>query len=388
MGLASFFAFFRGESKPKPNNTPSSRRQNAATRTGWADYNHGRTQEPSSRMTALPTAPKNTYASDAGRPERSERRERRKSRTPTIARPTSQHGKKNRRSWFGGRPDTEEDIPAVPRLAPHTESSKDGDFRPGTAITTNTIERQSRRHSLARSISRKKSWLGKSQESQVTVVALPPMPVTVSQPVKAAISTLPADQRRRRNSVKTIERRGSTASTIKPRKRRNSFWESSNPDDSDSDVPPVPALVRDGTPDSNSNASFRNGDDAEPAVVEKRATRGDGIKQPRPLSTVSTASRKSYVPRSAAKGFLKSTNTASDEQRKSFRRSFALEDEADLVCLTEEQRIEWAKLMNNEGKFEGRSASHQLEPTQTEEAKGNVSYSNAQALAALEFGVR
>ncbi|KAK4507809.1 hypothetical protein PRZ48_001544 [Zasmidium cellare] len=307
-------------------------------------------------MTALPTAPKNTYAPEARYHDTHERSERRKSRTPTVARPTSK--KSNRRSWFGGRPDRDEDVPAVPRLVQHTKT-RDDDVRPGTAITTNTIETQGRRHSIARSLSRKKSWF-KAQEPQVTVEALPPMPVTVNQP-KAATSTLPADQRRRRNSVKTIERRGSTASTVRPKvKKRSSFWASSNPDDSDSDIPPVPALIRD---DSSS-------DDNQPT------------RKPRPLSTISTSSRKSYTPKSAAKGFLKSTNGASEEQRKSFRRSFHLEDESDLVCLTEEQRIEWAKLMNGQSKSEERA-----DVPQTEERKGNR-YSNAQALAALEFGVR
>ncbi|KAF2172532.1 hypothetical protein M409DRAFT_17763 [Zasmidium cellare ATCC 36951] len=374
MGLASFFAFFRGDAKPKPNNTSSPRRQNAVPRKGWADY--GRSQDTSTTTTALPAAPKNTFAPDARHNDRSERSERRKSRTPTVPRPTSK--KSNRRSWFGGRPGREDDVPAVPRLVKHTTTTEDS-VRPGTAITTDTIETQGRRHSIARSLSRKKSWF-KSQEPQVTVEALPPMPVTINQPTKAATSTLPADQRRRRNSVKTIERRGSTASTVRPKvKKRSSFWASSNPDDSDSDVPPVPALIRDGTPDSNSNASS---DDNQPA---RRTARGDGIKQPRPLSTVSTSSRKSYTPKSAAKGFLKSTNGASEEQRKSFRQSFHLEDESDLVCLTEEQRIEWAKLMNNQSKFEERPAT---EVPQTKVKKNNVRYSNAQALAALEFNVR
>lgn len=385
MGLASFFAFFRGESKPKTNSTTSPRRQQKnAARSGWSDYDYGQTRESGSAMTALPSAPTSTYASDAGRNERNDRGDRSKSRASAV-RPTSQHGKKNnRRSWFGGRADPDEDVPAVPRLVQQDTNSNA--YGPGTAVTTSTVdETRPRRHSIARSLSRKKSWFGKSQESEVTVEALPPMPVNnITQPAKAATSTLPADQRRRRNSVKTLERRGSTASTIKPRKKRNSFWESSNPDDSDSDVPPVPALVRDGTPDSNSGASSHNVDDTR----TERATRGDGIKQPRPISTISTTSRKSYVPRSAAKGFLKSTAVASDEQRKSFRRSFHMEDDAAMVCLTEEQRIEWAKLMNNEGKFEDRSATQQPDPERTEEDKAKVRYSNAQALAALEFGTR
>lgn len=379
MVLASFFAFFRGESKPKTNNTSSPKRQTQAPRSGWADYNYGRTQDATSNVTALPTAPKNTYyAPDGGRHPRSERSERRKSRVPTAAQSTSQQNKKNnnRRSWFGGRADPEEDVPAVPRMVQHNENLTDQDLGPGTAITTNMTEvGDNRRHSIARSLHRTKSWF-KSQEPSVTVEALPPMPVTVAQPAKAATSTLPADQRRRRNSVKTIERRGSVASTVRPKSKRHSFWASSNPDDSDSDVPPVPALVRDHSPTSSSNASINNVDN----TTEKRATR-----QARPLSTVSTASRKSYTPRAAAKGFLKSTNGASDEQRKSFRKSFSLEDDADLVCLTDEQRIEWVKLMNEREKFEARQ---QPEPARTDEEKASDRYSNAQALAALEFGVR
>ncbi|EME88914.1 uncharacterized protein MYCFIDRAFT_76297 [Pseudocercospora fijiensis CIRAD86] len=141
----------------------------------------------------------------------------------------------------------------------------------------------------------------------------------------------------------------------------------------ESDVPPVPALVRGASTESSCNEFSDASDDRRRTV--RKSTNGEDAKQ-RPLST---ASRK-YVPKSAAKGFLQSTNGASDEARESFRQSFHLEDQADMVCLTDEQRLEWAKLMERETKLE--------DPFESTEDDKNHKFSNSQALAALEFGIR
>lgn len=88
------------------------------------------------------------------------------------------------------------------------------------------------------------------------------------------------------------------------------------------------------------------------------------------------------MPKSAAKGFLSSTNGASDAARMSYRQSFRIDATTDLVCLTDEQRLEWAKLMKEPHRtYEQPKVAATL-------ANDEDKYSNAQALAALEFGIR
>jgi hypothetical protein len=78
---------------------------------------------------------------------------------------------------------------------------------------------------------------------------------------------------------------------------------------------------------------------------------------------------------------LKSTNGASDSQRKSYRDSFKLGDGADLVCRSHEQRVAWEKLMSEGAMF---NDSHEV--VVKEHSPRVDTFSNAQALAALEFG--
>ncbi|KAM3419411.1 hypothetical protein BST61_g5340 [Cercospora zeina] len=216
---------------------------------------------------------------------------------------------------------------------------------------------------------------------------LPSTPVTVDRPAYPATSTLPADKRRSRHASTSTLRRQPSISSVRSRRSRSrsSFWLSSNPDDSDSDIPPVPPLCR-----GESSESVRRDGSEDSMRVSRRPTRDDEEPQKaRPLSVMSTTSRKSYVPRSAAKGFLSSTKGASDETRKSFRKSFNLEDENAMVCLTEEQRVEWAKLMNGDMKLAEITATSTSEiGKEANNPPTRSSFSNSQALAALEFGIR
>ncbi|KAF2207854.1 hypothetical protein CERZMDRAFT_101880 [Cercospora zeae-maydis SCOH1-5] len=300
----------------------------------------------------------------------------RRSRGLSLSRPRSIYN--NGRSWFGGRrPDTDEEVPEMPKMVLHAGQMRD--------IPLNVLPSKQAEQATTR---RPSSRFTQDERGPVQAMpTLPSMPVTVDRPAQPATSTLPADKRRSRHaSTSTLRRQSSISSARSRRSRsRSSFWVSSNPDESDSDIPPVPPLCR-----GDSSESVRRNGSEDSMRTSRRCTRNnEEPEKARPLSVVSTTSRKSYVPRSAAKGFLSSTNGASAETRKSFRKSFNMEDETAMVCLTEEQRMEWAKLMNGDIKL----AEITTTPT-SELGKGDdtppkrCSFSNSQALAALEFGIR
>jgi hypothetical protein len=260
-----------------------------------------------------------------------------------------------RRSWFGGKPDAEEDVPAMPTLIRNDYNSPADLKRPylGQSQRSNGGE-----YSQLPSNKRDRRTSTFSNRQDVTTVsalpALPPMPINASNTAKQATSSLPDEQRRnRRASMKSLYRSPSVTST-KSRRKSRSFWASSNPDDESEEehIPPVPALIRGGTPDSARNTSI---EELYPSQQPQQHTRGhssakvSGDPAPRPLST---CSRKSYTPRSAAAGFLKSTTGASEDQRKSYRRSFKLGENVELVCVSDEHRVEWEKLMNKNGRLE------------------------------------
>jgi hypothetical protein len=143
-------------------------------------------------------------------------------------------------------------------------------------------------------------------------------------------------------------------------------------------VPPVPDLVKDGQ--ISPNESFEE--------FQRQAERNGGSRTagPKGVRPVSTASRKSYTPRSAAAGFLKSTNGATEGQRRSYRNSFKLEDGSDMVCLTDDQRAAWADLMNEGAVFSDPQEAEADTDSKDDVRKDTNRFSNAQALAALEFG--
>ena len=282
-----------------------------------------------------------------------------------MSRPKSTHG--NRRSWFGARPDNEQDVPEVPTIVHSTQYNRKGRDIPLTALPSG-------------------STANKKYSSRGPIDALPTlpaMPFTVDQSAQSTTSSLPADKRRSRHATtNTLQRQPSMTSVKSKRRSRSSFWKSSNPDDSDSDVPPVPALYR-----GDSSESIRQETSQESIRMSRHETRTDNGKKPRPVSVVSTASRRSYVPRSAAKGFLKSTTGASDDTRKSFRKSQNIENDVDMVCLTDEQRTEWAKLMAGDLKL-GDITSTPAADANKSNPFDEPKFSNSQALAALEFGTR
>lgn len=359
MGFISWLQSLRSKNHTDP--APSTSTYQRANRTSTFNNTHA----PSDRKSAPTSATRHQDDVD-------QKNDRRRSRGFSLSRPKSTHGS-NRRSWFGGRPDVDEDVPEVPKIARDIPLSE---FPSGYA------SQSSRPANNRKSSNRNHDGRGPVE----ALPSLPAMPVTAGQATQPATSTLPSDRRKsRRTSTHTLQRQPSMSSIKSKRRSRSSFWKSSNPDDSESDVPPVPALYR-----GESSESVRQHTSEESLRVSRHPTRTEeSSKKPRPVSVVSTASRKSYRPKSAAKGFLNSTNGASEDQRKSFRKSFNMEDgmdKMDMVCLTEEQRIEWAKLMNGDIKLGDLNRPLAASETANSDQPGDRKFSNSQALAALEFG--
>ncbi|KAK4560722.1 hypothetical protein LTR86_005301 [Recurvomyces mirabilis] len=352
----------------------------------------------------------------------------RKSRSFSMSKHKADGQTIKRRSWFGGKPE-EEAVPAVPKLPPFTAlppmptstlRPEAEDIRPGTALTVDdqieldtpktpkpeepkAEKRKSRRLSLGQALkgrTRSKSTASqttpKLEKRQSVLGGLrdmaPPVPAL---PVASPTPELIDEDRFSLSRALTMERRKSTAST---KSNRRSWWQSSNPDDGESTPPPVPAvpaLVQDDgmrTPDSSIayTASPDNSDWTEPNPFSdgpmRTATRGTTMKQPRPISGISVSSRKSYVPKSAAKGFLRSTSGRMSENRHSL-----MEDgDGGTICLSEEQQKEWDKLkllMDAMDRRHDQGVVGMLRELEAnEDGEDRRMFSNAQALAALEFG--
>ncbi|PIB02626.1 hypothetical protein CB0940_01035 [Cercospora beticola] len=342
-------------------------------------HSHSPYQRADRSSTFSSTLDRNHRASAVRSPdaESSRPKDSRRSRGLSMSRTRSIYN--NRRSWFGGRPDTDEQVPEMPKTV-RAGQAKD---IPLSVLPSSPAEQAT---GQPRAAKRQSSRFTQNERGPVAPLpALPSMPVTVDRSAQPATSTLPAEKRRSRHASTSTLRRQPSISSIKSRRSRSSFWVSSNPDDSDSDIPPVPPLCR-----GESSESVRRDDSEDDVRLSRRLTRNNTEPaKSRPVSVVSTMSRKSYVPRSAAKGFLNSTNGASDESRKSFRKSFNMEDDSAMVCLTEEQRIEWAKLMNGDMKLAEatRTSTPEMDKGDNNPPR-RPSYANSQALAALEFGIR
>ncbi|SMR44936.1 unnamed protein product [Zymoseptoria tritici ST99CH_3D1] len=285
-----------------------------------------------------------------------------RSQRQSLSRTKSLRGSNKRRSWFGGRADADDDIPAVPAIARNQQANGNG---------------QPRHVQIQTGYEFRGSWFSNNRQQDAGAVAdlptLPAMPVTVVHSTQPATAALPTGQQRARRA--SMKSQYSVARSTRSKSKSNSFWASSNPDDSDAEnVPPVPALVRDddNSPDE-SFESFRHD------AARGRSGKPAGAKGTRP---VSTTSRKSYRPKSAASGFLKSTNGATESQRRSYRNSFKLVDGSDMVCLTDDQRVAWAQLMNEGAVFDDKDD----EDGKVEVSQPKDRHSNAEALAALEFG--
>ena len=310
----------------------------------------------------------------SARPE--DKKAKRRSRGFSLSKTKSESDLKKRRSWFGGRP-AAEDAPAVPAL-PKSRPVDSGigwggsnanavsnQTRPGTALTTDNElswsrpttpqtsqleKRKSKRLSLSKALSsgrtRSKSIISqppqtpKLQKRQSVLgghrnmapEASPAPAFTPEQTyAEPAMSPLLEDSFNKRRSMQslhrtpTVDKRKSTASVRSQRSQRNTWWQSSNPDD-DNAPPPVPSVPSLGwsggtaTPDSSiaHTASPDYTYQIEQATFAanpiRTVTRGSSIKHPRPVSGVSLSSRKSYKPKNAATGFLKSTSQRSSRR--------------------------------------------------------------------------
>lgn len=240
----------------------------------------------------------------------------------------------------------------------------------------------------------------------VELSAFPAVP-TKKKPVDddaASIRTTRSEKATARSTQrsKSKKRPQSTASHVR-RKRRSSWWASSNPDYSDDEPapPPVPAL-------SHSTRTTPNTSPTTSENAYTTAVRGDNIKSPRPVSTISTTSRP-YVPRSAAKSFLMSTTPVSDNVRKSIRRSmhdagqpgFEEGGRGTYYCLSAEQQREWEKLKHLMAVMDrrrdatrttfGEESVAEMFPAVPQgggmEEREGVKFRNRDALKALEVGV-
>jgi len=198
-------------------------------------------------------------------------------------------------------------------------------------------------------------------------------------------------------------------------------WSETNDPIGASQVPPVPALVHDGavTPDSSvPNTSSPDNTEylrdmastSRPPAVRRvtddevpvhTVTRKGSIKQPRPLSLPASGNnsmkRRSYTPKNAAGGFLRTVSGASLTANKGVRKSMLDEPNARVVgmgCLGEEHQLEWDRLkhlleeMEREQREQNNGVMGMLRELDDEEGEDDrQTYANAQALAALEFGV-
>ncbi|KAK0306185.1 hypothetical protein LTR82_016483 [Friedmanniomyces endolithicus] len=357
------------------------------------------------------------------------------------------------RSTGSGLGWVEHDALAVPEVEP---------TRPGTALTTDdqiswsrpttpqlpqVEKRKSRRLSLGRALKgtrkqrestvpqtpkleQRQSVLGGHRDMSSAITAILTFATTPIKPSPGAI--VPAaehslDKRKsQRKSLFSRQRSKSSASAYQS--SRNTWWASNNSgnplsDDNPDDIaaPPIPAVPaltwdHDGTATPDSSIAFTaspdNSDDAFAARLEhagfadspvRTVTRGASIKHPRPVSGVSLSSRKSYVPRNAAKGFLRSTSG-----RSSRRHSLLDDGDGGMICLSDEQQREWEKLKHLMITLESRQDEggspvykspdvvslaedngvlgmlRQME--EEEDRRHRLMYSNAEALAALEFG--
>ncbi|KAF2716400.1 hypothetical protein K431DRAFT_298691 [Polychaeton citri CBS 116435] len=313
-----------------------------------------------------------------------------------------------RKSFFGGKKEGESDVPAVPTLSDLKAATSTA-----AAATTVVTEQKEKRKSVFRSKStetlrRRMSLLGGKPDPDVDVPAVPSVPGS-SRPVTAAIptSTSPPhaspqqqsqpskastqDAEKRKSVVK--ERRQSTITRRQSRRSRARSWlvSSSNPDH-DSEInatalPSMPALTH------SSSAS-------DTSVSSSIGPQGRGKNAQRPMSCGGALSGgdRLYLPRSAAKGFLKSTTLAPEAARQSYRRSLGMRgDDFDdaAMFLSEEQMAEWERLKGMfvhekgpEGSMSGGVLSAQEDEADRKRGEGREGlFSDNDALAALECGI-
>lgn len=393
-------------------------------------------------------------------PSRTDPKAKRRSRGFSLSR-KGEDGRK-RLSYFGGSAGADKDVPAVPALPMlHANksmyelgsSSQDLTAAPAPDVKT---RRRSRGFSLSRTksehtVTKRKSWFGGKSSTTEPVPALPPMPVlTNARPAHPAsrisgnnLTALPGHARTssKFKEGETTARPGTAISTNDPvrpttadsskrhsrrlslnrtpsqkrRSRRSSWFANSSNPDTDSDIssalPPVPALTRLDSPPSSSEHSTDYADCVDHSIFTTQ--------------TPTAEKRRSYVPKSADKGFRNTVATsvtrrydAAEEARQSMRRSLRMQgmDSGDFEHMDPQQAAEWEKLKALMETLEKRqtsgaavttapeaveddnddavseissniSALTELDPEDEMRGRTKERHSNAQALAALEFGV-
>ncbi|KAK5126920.1 hypothetical protein LTR85_008278 [Meristemomyces frigidus] len=373
-----------------------------------------------------------------------EQKLRRRSRGHRLTKQKSEGILRKRQSWFGSRlavDDPVPDVPSLPLLGHErnrhmADAHAAGPARPGTALTTDeqiswsrpatpeAYEGKEKRKSIFGSRKRtqssvsqtkpkkRQSWFG----GRVTDDDAPPVPAIPTHNTQDYAVQAPEQEQTRshRMSLSRALTRSRTKSNVSLKSKRKSWFQSSNPDDDGNDVeeplPPMPALTRDyghQTPTPGSSVATTrspvHSNFVDPMIFAdspirafmaedpvQTVTRGNSIKQPRPISGVSLSSRRSYVPKNAASGFLRSTSG----RRASQRHSLLDDGEGGMICLNDEQQKEWEKLKNLMEVMESRQDHgvigmlRELEEDEHAERRNDrAMYKNDDALAALEFGV-
>lgn len=388
---------FSWELDAEPAAIPYTRRQNAA---------------PPVRRDFVIPQPLNTF---------DEKKQRRKSHNFGFAKHNKSESDlrlKKRRSWFGAKVQADEDVPTVPAL-PSVE-----DVRPGTTVTTDdsaswrkaaspspdAVVKKERRKSIFGTRKRSKSSVPSMHRRSLfggnrTIESLPPpIPSMPSIAVnRDPGKTPPLDVHQGLASPKSLNggfSQSRSTSNASVRKKRRSWFVSSNPDYSDDDEPPpIPALIYDDGSVTPTSSVPMTRMPPQPCPTDHSifikspvhaVTRVGSTKQSRPASSATLAgNRRSYTPRNAANGFLKSTTP---DTRSAFRHSLLDDGDGGIICLSEEQQREWEKLQHLMDVLERRKDQHHLVGTigevgEREAKQDRALFENSETLAALEFGI-
>ncbi|KAF2768916.1 hypothetical protein EJ03DRAFT_351755 [Teratosphaeria nubilosa] len=229
---------------------------------------------------------------------------------------------------------------------------------------------------------------------------------TLTAPKRNDSKEVIQSRRKSLSNVVARSRSKSTVSVVSNKSKRRSWFVSSNPDDDDdhsgagTPIPQAPPLVYGNgseTPDS-SVGTARSPDPFKMAAWQESTTgtgyRGGSINTPRAVSGLSLTARRrrSYTPKNAAGGFLSSTSpkAGGSDRRYSYRHSFLDDGDGGMICLSVEQQKEWDKLKHLMDVMEQRQDDGVVamlrELEEDEERDQESRFSNAQALAALQFG--
>nr|POF12813.1 hypothetical protein CFP56_09964 [Quercus suber]POF26258.1 hypothetical protein CFP56_22407 [Quercus suber] len=340
-------------------------------------------------------------------PKAEDGKSRRKSRRFSLGRVKAEEMMRRRSSIFGAKANEETpQTPAVPAMwqghDQRVKPSMDEDVRPGTAITVdepvdatipaddraaakgiNTrltlLEKPARKPSkagkasttLGRKSSRRRSLFGGvADDDDEDAPVLPAVPVKLAKPKSVKGSDV-AEKRKSRSAPSSQARRS----------QRWSLFQSSNPDDGEDAKQSVPAVPPVRSLDRSTSSSSPT---AKPSHAQ-------GISYYSVYADKATAPT-TYRPRSSAKGFLNTTTGGTENARRSFRQSLYTDGEEDVSFLSPEQQREWDKMRLLMEAIEARddvtTGDRAEDVSDARLPKSDAErFSNAQALAALEFGV-